>query len=79
MKPLDNPDKNRINPVKLFMSKWTAVVPVNCEKHFLVTEVVKNEEGQVISCLLEAVTSGSNYEIDWHLLKNRKQWLMGWH
>ncbi|NLZ79547.1 MAG: TIGR02450 family Trp-rich protein, partial [Gammaproteobacteria bacterium] len=28
---------HRINPKKLLHSKWTAVSPVNKEKHFMVT------------------------------------------
>lgn len=41
---------NKINPKKLLHSKWTAVSPVNKEKHFLVTEMEFDEAGQVLLC-----------------------------
>ncbi len=41
---------NNINPKKLLNSKWTAVKPVNKEKHFLITELKFDEEGEVIHC-----------------------------
>jgi hypothetical protein len=31
---------NNINPKKLLNSKWTAVTPVNKEKHFMNSETV---------------------------------------
>ena len=40
---------NRINPAKLLHSKWTAVSPVKREKHFMVVEVERDEEGVVLS------------------------------
>jgi tryptophan-rich hypothetical protein len=33
----------QINPAKLLLSKWTAVKPVNKEKHFLVTKLIEPE------------------------------------
>lgn len=69
---------NRINPAKLRNSKWTAATPMNREKHFLVSEVEYNEDGTVLSCILEAVLSKSEYPIDWVELKNDSQWLQGW-
>lgn len=69
---------NRINPKKLFNSKWTAVKPKNKEKHFLVTEVEFDEEGEVIDCQIEAVMSKNVYSIDWRNLKNTDQWTQGW-
>ncbi|WP_105264728.1 TIGR02450 family Trp-rich protein [Pseudoalteromonas sp. T1lg76] len=69
---------NRINPAKLHHSKWTAVKPMNREKHFLVSEIEFDEEGSVISCKLEAVLSKNEYLIDWTELKSQEQWLQGW-
>ncbi len=69
---------NQINPRKLLMSKWTAVKPVNKEKHFLVTELEFDEDGNVVHCLLEAVISKRAEPIDWRALKNSEQWLQGW-
>ena len=52
--------------------------PVNKEKHFLVTEMEFDEEGNVIHCLLEAVISNRQAAIDWQDLKNTEHWRQGW-
>ena len=69
---------NPINPKKLFNSKWTAVHPINKEKHFLVTEVKFDEEGNVIHCVIEAILSHRAEPIKWQSLKDSSQWLQGW-
>lgn len=69
---------NRINPKKLLNSKWSAVKPVNKEKHFIVTEVEFDEEGEVVHCLIEAIMSKRAEEIDWKVLKNEAIWSQGW-
>ncbi|MBK8817366.1 MAG: TIGR02450 family Trp-rich protein [Methylococcaceae bacterium] len=73
-----NQDENQINPAKLLLSKWTAVVPMNKEKHFLVTRVDKDEKDTVISCFLEAVMTRNEYSINWQELKDKSRWLAGW-
>ena len=35
--------KNPIHPKKLLLSKWTAVMPENKEKHFMVIKVIEPE------------------------------------
>jgi len=67
-----------VNPTKLLLSKWTAVHPVNKEKHFLVTGLVKDEQEMVIACVLEAVINHREYQIDWKQLKDNDIWLCGW-
>ncbi len=67
-----------INPEKLLLSKWTAVCPQYKEKHFLVTEVIRNEDQRIVACLLEAVINRRQYELDWQQLKDTSQWLPGW-
>jgi tryptophan-rich hypothetical protein len=69
---------NKINPKKLLSSKWTAVRPINKEKHFMVTEIEFDEEGVVISSSIEAVMSKRTELIDWHDLKDESLWLQGW-
>jgi tryptophan-rich hypothetical protein len=69
---------NKINPKKLLNSKWTAVNPVNKEKHFLVTELEFDEEDNVVHCLLVAVISNRSEPIEWTALKNDGTWLQGW-
>ncbi|KAA8678715.1 TIGR02450 family Trp-rich protein [Vibrio gigantis] len=68
---------NRINPKKLLRSKWTAVSPVKKEKHFIVTEV-ECEEGEVTRCLIEAVMTKREEDINWRDLTDKEYWLPGW-
>jgi tryptophan-rich hypothetical protein len=79
MKPLNKLSINSINPAKLMLSKWTAVMPHNKQKHFLVTRVIEDEEKVIVSCILEAVLTNKEYECDWKELKDRTRWLAGWH
>lgn len=69
---------NQINPQKLLKSKWTAVKPINKEKHFLVVKVEFDEEGEVTLCILEAILSNRENRILWQDLKDMNQWLQGW-
>ena len=69
---------NKINPKKLALSKWTAVKPLNKDKHFLVTEIKFDEEDTVTHCMIEAVMSKSEIHIDWQELKNTDNWKQGW-
>ena len=69
---------HQINPKKLLHSKWTAVSPVNKEKHFMVTELKFDEEDNVIHCLLEAVLTNREMPIDWQALKDTANWRQGW-
>ena len=70
---------NSINPAKLLLSKWTATQPKNKEKHFLVTQLITNDEERIVGCVIEAVYSQRKTEIDWKMLMDNSQWLMGWH
>ncbi|GMQ46127.1 TIGR02450 family Trp-rich protein [Vibrio sp. 10N] len=69
---------NKFNPNKLLNSKWTAVTPKQKEKHFIVVEVERDDEGVVIGCQLEAIMSKRAIEMDWRELKDRGSWLQGW-
>jgi tryptophan-rich hypothetical protein len=69
---------NRINPRKLLLSKWTAAQPQNREKHFLVTELIRDEEGTVLEVELQAVLTQRSERLDWQVLKDSEHWLLGW-
>ena len=69
---------NRINPDKLLNSKWTAVQPVNRQRHFIITSVIKSDDGLVTGCEIEAVLTHKVSEIDWRELKDSDRWVMGW-
>lgn len=61
---------NKINPKKLLNSKWTAVIPTNKEKHFMVTGVEFDEEGVVVLCEIEAIMSKRSTPINWRDLED---------
>lgn len=69
---------NRINPAKLLLSKWTAARPRNKEKHFLVTELFRDEEGTVLEIELQAVMTKRGERLAWQTLQNAEDWQIGW-
>jgi len=71
---------NALNPKKLLHSKWTAVRPVDLEKHFLVTGVVQPlpADLKVEWVEIEAVHSGAIRLIAWRELRDEEQWRQGW-
>lgn len=69
---------NQVLAKKLLHSKWTKVEPVNKEKHFAIIEVEYDELGKVVRCLIQAVYSANEYEIDWRTLKDPTIWRLGW-
>lgn len=71
---------NALSPKKLLHTKWTAVVPRNKEKHFLVTKVIEPSPpgSPVVSIEIEAVHSKRVRVIAWRELKDALQWRRGW-
>ena len=71
---------NPLNPKKLLLSKWTAVMPVARQKHFLVISVLEPElpGGKVEWIELQAVHSGASSRMAWRALKDSSHWLQGW-
>ncbi|KPG72602.1 TIGR02450 family Trp-rich protein [Pseudomonas libanensis] len=69
---------NRINPAKLLLSKWTAAQPRHKEKHFLVTEIFRDEEGTVLEIELQAILTRLAERLPWQTLKDPEAWHMGW-
>lgn len=67
-----------LSPAKLLLSKWTAVKPVRKEKHFMVTELIRDEQEKIVGCCLEAVHSQKVYEMDWRELRDSALWQQGW-
>ena len=68
----------RLNPNKLLLSKWTAAHPRHKEKHFMVTEVFRDEEGTVLDIELQAILTGRAERLPWQTLKNPVDWQIGW-
>jgi tryptophan-rich hypothetical protein len=72
--------KRQLSPKKLLLSKWTAVTPMNKEKHFVVTRVVAPDPprmtiGQVE---MQAVHSGRSMTVSWDELTDSSRWHQGW-
>jgi tryptophan-rich hypothetical protein len=72
------PELNRLNPRKLLLSKWTAAQPLNREKHFLVTELFRDDEGTVLEIELQAVLTQRSERLPWQSLQDADAWKMGW-
>lgn len=74
----ERPPVTRINPAKLLHSKWTAVTPTNRERHFMVTELHRDELERIIEVDIEAVVTGRLQRMDWQCLRDRTLWRPGW-
>ncbi|WP_395376683.1 TIGR02450 family Trp-rich protein [Marinicella sp. W31] len=71
-------EKNTFNKKKLLLSKWTAVEPQGKEKHFMISELLEDEKGEICACILEAVLTTQEYQIDPQELEDVSRWHMGW-
>jgi len=70
---------NRFQPKKLLMSKWTALTPIDKQKHFIVTACTVDEETKkVVNCTLEAVMTKNQFELLPEELKDQQTWRQGW-
>ena len=72
--------KRTWHPKKLAMSKWTAVLPRQREKHFIVVAVEADaEDAQLIrQVTLEVVLSKRHFTLHWTALSDASQWQPGW-
>ena len=71
--------RNPVNHRKLPNSKWTAVRPVNREKHFLVLDWVRDEdEVPTDEIHIEAVLTKVIRRIYWRELEDSAIWRIGW-
>lgn len=70
----------QINPKKLLNSKWTATVPANKEKHFIVTKLILPLvlDTPITLVELESVFSKRSFTLAWRDLTDTKHWLQGW-
>ncbi|UFQ98566.1 TIGR02450 family Trp-rich protein [Pseudomonas wenzhouensis] len=75
---MNTPPKRRLNPRKLLLSKWTAAQPQNRERHFLVTELIRDEEDNILGVELQAVLTQRSQQLDWRQLQDSERWLQGW-
>jgi len=70
----------RLSPKKLLLSKWTATVPKNKEKHFIVSQVIAPSAAETATKLveIEAVYSRLSMVLPWRELLDEERWLQGW-
>ena len=71
---------NPLNPKKLLLTKWTAVMPIAKQKHFLITRVIPPElpSDPIEWVEIEAAFSKATQIIAWRDLKNEQVWRQGW-
>ena len=69
-----------LHPKKLLNTKWTAVHPVNKEKHFLVLKVIDPAltGGRIEQVEIEAIYSRRVKLIPWIQLLDAAVWKRGW-
>lgn len=73
------PHTNRFSKAKLLNSKWTALHVMQKEKHFLVIELLRDEQtDQIHHCVLQAVMTKNEYRLSPNDLKDGRLWQMGW-
>jgi tryptophan-rich hypothetical protein len=75
---MNNPVSNPINPKKLLNSKWTAVEPINKQKHFMVVLIEYDNDQLIAECIMQSIMAKEETSIDWRDLKNSEKWLQGW-
>ncbi len=71
---------NSLHPKKLLLTKWTAVKPLDKNKHFLVSKVIEPElPGAPIEWIeLEAVYSKQLIRLVWRDLRDASHWKQAW-
>ena len=71
--------KNSVHPKALLHSKWTAVQPLDKQKHFVVIKVIEPLDHSPIECVeIEAVLSKVTQRIAWRELREVARWQQGW-
>ncbi len=74
---------NLIDPKKMFLSTWTAVEPLEKQKHFLVNKVMLPEapDGTIewIEWIeIEAAYTQATAQLHWRELRDQAKWHRGW-
>jgi tryptophan-rich hypothetical protein len=69
---------NPVNPKKLLNSKWTAMQPIDKQKHFMVVSIEYDEDQIVTECIMQSIMAKENTPIDRRDLKDSGKWRQGW-
>jgi tryptophan-rich hypothetical protein len=71
--------RNPVNHKKLPGSKWTAVRPQRREKHFIVVDWLRDDDGRPTDRIeIEAVLTGRVRAMHWRELEDGELWRVGW-
>jgi tryptophan-rich hypothetical protein len=71
--------RNPVNRKKIVGSKWTATRPVDRQKHFIVIDWVRDEDGTPTELIeIEAVLTRNVRVLHWHELGDPAIWRIGW-
>jgi tryptophan-rich hypothetical protein len=71
--------RNPVNQKKIVGSKWTASRPVDRQKHFIVIDWVRNEDGTPTELIeIEAVLTRNVRVLHWRELGDPAIWRIGW-
>ncbi len=79
-KPTNQAISVKLNPKKLLYSKWTATVPQNREKHFMVVKLIQADDADapIETIEIEAIHSKRRQTLAWRELTNKELWRQGW-
>jgi tryptophan-rich hypothetical protein len=71
--------RNPVNRKKIVGSKWTATRPVDRQKHFIVIDWVRDEDGNPTELIeIEAVLTRIVSVLHWRELGDPATWRIGW-
>lgn len=71
--------RNPVNRNKIVGSKWTATRPVDRQKHFIVIDWVRDEDGTPTELIeIEAVLTRNVSVLHWRELGDPAIWRIGW-
>jgi len=71
--------RNPVNRKKIVGSKWTATRPVDRQKHFIVIDWVRDEDGTPTELIeIEAVLTRNVSVLHWRELGDPAIWRIGW-
>jgi tryptophan-rich hypothetical protein len=70
----------KLNAKKLLNSKWTAVLSMNKQKHFIISQIIAADlPNTAIEFIeLEALYSQRKQILSWQSLSNQQVWKQGW-
>jgi tryptophan-rich hypothetical protein len=71
--------RNPVNRKKIVGSKWTAARPVDRQKHFIVLDWVRDEDGTPTEMIeIEAILTRALSVLHWRELQDPTVWRIGW-